>query len=80
MCSNPKIHFKIGTVYRVEIEHTHYGEHLKIGELLTYCGSAWSRYDECSSYRFMDDQGRIRTFELYDSDKDIEMSSHFRKV
>jgi hypothetical protein len=57
-----------GHRYRVLREAPSYTGYLTVGEIVEYFGSYYGIYDGASVYAFIDDQGRERTWMLYDDE------------
>ena len=60
--------FVPGLVYRVRKSFPAFIGTFEAGELLTFVGDAWSRYDEMTGYFFRDASGRDRRWDISDDD------------
>jgi hypothetical protein len=63
-------HFLKGALYRVRLNCETATSNFRKGEVLTFVGTGYSRYDSSSSFMFRSATGELKTWFLHDDAKD----------
>ena len=66
--------FEVGKSYRVKKSFAALRDHFRVGEVLKYTGSAYSRYDGITGYFFSDEKEAGRSWDVSDEDS-VSVSS-----
>lgn len=64
--------FVVGQTYKIRLDFTALRDSFCADETLRYTGDAYSVYDSCTGYLFLDSSGQVRVWDIYDDD-DVEI-------